>query len=144
MRTTARQTRDNRTITVDFHNEDPYVQLLGAGKAFVECVVAFLLALGFHSHTSRAVAAEGASPATPMMSVFAWVESPSGASSAQGLAGVCSQPEVTALCRPRGAQRRSVQRGARPALVPGEESGVVCSARRPADAGDEHLAGSSP
>src|SRR5713226_9409818 len=47
MRNTARQTRENRTITVDFQNEATYIQLLGDGKAFVECVVAFLLALGF-------------------------------------------------------------------------------------------------
>jgi hypothetical protein len=47
MRTTARQTRENRTITVDFQNEATYFQLLGDGKAFVECVLAFLLALGF-------------------------------------------------------------------------------------------------
>jgi hypothetical protein len=42
MRTTARQTRENRTITVDFQNEATYIQLLGDGKAFVECVLAFL------------------------------------------------------------------------------------------------------
>src|SRR5215470_10280290 len=56
MRTTARQTRKNRTITVDFHNEATYSQLLGDGKAFVECVLAFLLALGFqltHKATCR-------------------------------------------------------------------------------------------
>jgi hypothetical protein len=47
MRNTARQTCDNRTITVDFRNKATDVQLLGDGKAFVECVVAFLLALGF-------------------------------------------------------------------------------------------------
>ena len=47
MRTTARQTRENRTITVDFHNEAIYFQLLGDGKALLECVLAFLLALGF-------------------------------------------------------------------------------------------------
>jgi hypothetical protein len=59
MRTTARQTRDNRTITVDFQNETTYIQLLGDGKAFVECVLAFLLALGLqlkHHDTVRAVA----------------------------------------------------------------------------------------
>jgi hypothetical protein len=39
--------RHNRTITVDFQNEATYVQLLGDGKAFVECVVACLLSLGF-------------------------------------------------------------------------------------------------
>jgi hypothetical protein len=46
MRNTARQTRENRTRTVDFQNETTYFQLLGDGKAFVECVLAFLLALG--------------------------------------------------------------------------------------------------
>src|SRR4029450_7048035 len=44
---TARQTRENRTITVDFQNEATYFQLLGDGKVFVECVIAFLLSLGF-------------------------------------------------------------------------------------------------
>jgi hypothetical protein len=56
MRTTARQPRDNRTITVDFHDEATYVQLLGDSKAFVECVLAFLLAVGFqltHKATCR-------------------------------------------------------------------------------------------
>jgi hypothetical protein len=43
----ARQTRENRTITIDFQNESTYVQLLGDGKAFLECVFAFLFALGF-------------------------------------------------------------------------------------------------
>src|SRR6266853_1679235 len=47
MRSTAHQTRENRTITVDFQNEATYFQLLGDGKAFVELVMAFLLSLGF-------------------------------------------------------------------------------------------------
>ena len=47
MRNTGRQTRENRTITVDFQNETTYFQLLGDGKAFLECVLAFLFALGF-------------------------------------------------------------------------------------------------
>src|SRR6266705_1047036 len=47
MRNTTCQTRENRTITVDFQNEAIYYQLLGDGKAFVECVLAFLFALGF-------------------------------------------------------------------------------------------------
>ena len=47
MRNTTRQTRENRTITVDFQHEATYVQLLSDGKAFVECVMAFLLSLGF-------------------------------------------------------------------------------------------------
>jgi hypothetical protein len=56
MRTTARPTRENRTITVDFHNEATYVQLLNDGKAFLECVLAFVLSLGFqlkHKATCR-------------------------------------------------------------------------------------------
>src|SRR5437660_2594381 len=47
MRNTARQTRENRTLTIDFQNEATYFQLLGDGKAFLECVLAFLLSLGF-------------------------------------------------------------------------------------------------
>src|SRR5574341_2496331 len=56
MSTVAQRTRDNRTITVDFRDDATYVQLLGDGKAFVECVCAFLLALGFqlaHKATCR-------------------------------------------------------------------------------------------
>ena len=56
MRNTARQTRENRTITVDFQNETTYVQLLGDGKAFLELVMAFILSLGFqlkHKATCR-------------------------------------------------------------------------------------------
>jgi hypothetical protein len=47
MGSAAKPTRENRTITVDFQNETTYFQLLGDGKAFVECVLAFLLSLGF-------------------------------------------------------------------------------------------------
>src|SRR5499425_2275741 len=47
MRTTARQPRENRTITVDFQNEATYFQLLGDGKAFLECILAFVMSLGF-------------------------------------------------------------------------------------------------
>ena len=47
MRSTARQTHANRTITVDFQNEATYFKLLGDGKAFVELVLAFGLSLGF-------------------------------------------------------------------------------------------------
>src|SRR5438309_3664314 len=56
MRNAAHQTRANRTITIDFHNEATYFQLLGDGKAFVECVLAFVLALCFqlaHKATCR-------------------------------------------------------------------------------------------
>jgi len=47
MGTAAKQTRENRTITVDFRDDATYLQLLGDGKAFVEFVCAFLLSLGF-------------------------------------------------------------------------------------------------
>jgi hypothetical protein len=56
MHNTARQTRENRTITVDFQHEATYFQLLGDGKAFVEFVIAFILSLGFqlkHKATCR-------------------------------------------------------------------------------------------
>ena len=43
----TKQTRENRTITVDFRDEATYFQLLGDGKAFLECVLAFVLSLGF-------------------------------------------------------------------------------------------------
>ena len=52
----AKRPRENRTITVDFHDETTYFQLLGDGTAFLECVLAFLLALGFqfkHKATCR-------------------------------------------------------------------------------------------
>src|SRR5216683_2476211 len=43
----AKATRENRTITVDFHDDSTYFQLINDGKAFVEFVFAFLLSLGF-------------------------------------------------------------------------------------------------
>src|SRR5216684_3645762 len=56
MRNTARRTRENRTITIDFQHEATYFQLLGDGKALLECVLAFVLSLGFqltHKATCR-------------------------------------------------------------------------------------------
>src|SRR5262245_31147440 len=47
MGTAAKPTRENRTIHVNFQNETTYFHLLGDGKAFVECVLAFVLSLGF-------------------------------------------------------------------------------------------------
>jgi hypothetical protein len=47
MRNAAKRTRENRTITVDFRDEATYFRLIEDGKAFLECVIAFLLALGF-------------------------------------------------------------------------------------------------
>ena len=56
MRNTARQTRENRTLTIDCQNEATSLQLLGDGKALLECVLACVLALGFqltHKATCR-------------------------------------------------------------------------------------------
>ena len=53
--------RKNRTITVDFHNEATYDQLLDDTKAFVEFVLTFLLALGFQLlPTTQAAVSVGA------------------------------------------------------------------------------------
>jgi hypothetical protein len=43
----AKPTRENRTITVAFHDETTYFALLGNTKVFVEFVLAFILSLGF-------------------------------------------------------------------------------------------------
>ena len=43
----TKATRENRTITVNFHDESTYFQLMHDGKAFVECVLAFILSIGF-------------------------------------------------------------------------------------------------
>jgi len=58
----TKPTRHNRTITVDFHDETPYFQLLGDRKAFVECVLAFLLALGFQLTHKASCSAGGGLP----------------------------------------------------------------------------------
>src|SRR5215467_9761470 len=47
MRQTTKPTRENRTITVDFHDETTYFALLGHTQAFLEFVLAFFLAIGF-------------------------------------------------------------------------------------------------
>jgi hypothetical protein len=56
MRKASTQTRANRTITIDFQHEATYVQLLGNGKAFLECMLAFILSIGLpltHKATCR-------------------------------------------------------------------------------------------
>jgi len=51
MRNPARQTRENRTITVDFQNEATYFQLLGDGKALTSPIAEFdLCSCGFLGH----------------------------------------------------------------------------------------------
>ncbi len=47
MEQSAKPTRQNRTITVDFQEPSTYLQLMNDGKAFVKFVFAFLLSLGF-------------------------------------------------------------------------------------------------
>jgi hypothetical protein len=39
--------RQNRPLTLDFHDPAPSFELLSDGKAFVELVLAFILSLGF-------------------------------------------------------------------------------------------------
>src|SRR5438552_8383371 len=55
----AKPTRHNRTITVDFQDEATYFQLLGDTQAFVEFVLAFLLALGFQLTPKASCSAGG-------------------------------------------------------------------------------------
>jgi len=51
--TAATRTRHNRTITVDFQDETTYFRLLDDGKAFLECILAFIMSLGFQlTHTA--------------------------------------------------------------------------------------------
>src|SRR4029450_8410536 len=47
MGTAVKPTRANRTITVDFRDEATYFHLMEDGKALLECVLAFILSLGF-------------------------------------------------------------------------------------------------
>src|SRR5216683_1841519 len=56
----AKPRRHNRTITVDFRDEATYFALLGTTKAFVEFVLAFILAIGFQL-THKASCSEGGS-----------------------------------------------------------------------------------
>src|SRR5262245_23880836 len=56
MRNTARRTRENRTITGDFRTEATNVQLMDDDKAFLECILAFVMTRGFqlkHNATCR-------------------------------------------------------------------------------------------
>jgi hypothetical protein len=55
---TAKPIRQNRTITIDFHDETTYFALLSNTKAFVEFVLAYILALGFQL-THKASCSQG-------------------------------------------------------------------------------------
>jgi len=63
---------------------------------------------------------------------------PASGGPAQRLARVCAGPAVTPLCRPRHHHGWGGQLRARPTVVSGQESRLVCGPRRPADAGDEY------
>jgi hypothetical protein len=63
---------------------------------------------------------------------------------AQRFARMCAGPTVAPLCRSRHCHGWDGQWRACAALDSGEESGLVCGARRSTDAGDQHPAGSSP
>ena len=65
-------------------------------------------------------------------------------SPAQKLAGGGIGPATPPFCRSHHGHGGRRAWRARSQLVPGEESGLVCGARRPQDAGDEHGSGSSP
>ena len=56
---TAKAIRANRTITVDFHDEATYDRLLDDTKAFVELILAFLLATGFQLFHKASCSASG-------------------------------------------------------------------------------------
>src|SRR5882672_10686456 len=58
----AKPTRDNRTITVDFHDETTYVALLGNTKALVEFVLAFRLSRGLQRTPQARGSAGGGLP----------------------------------------------------------------------------------
>src|SRR5215468_6212143 len=81
MRNTTRRPRENRTITVDFQNEVPYCQLLGDGKAFVELVIAFVMALGFQLAHKATCHGHGCLTRHSHYARSGWVASPSGGSS---------------------------------------------------------------
>src|SRR5882724_10309536 len=83
MRNTARQTRDNRTITVDFHDETTYFKLLDDRRAFVEFILAFLLALGFQLKHKATCGGGGCLTRHSHYMRVRVGESPSGASSAR-------------------------------------------------------------
>ena len=59
MERTAKPIRENRTITVDFHDETTYFALVGTTQAFIEFVLAFMLAIGFQLiHRCKAFATD--------------------------------------------------------------------------------------
>jgi len=59
MCTAAKPTQEDRTITVDFRDEATYFRLIEDGKAFVECVLVFLLVLGFQLKHKATCAGRG-------------------------------------------------------------------------------------
>ena len=83
MQNPARQSRENRTITIDFQNEATYFQLLDDGQAFLECVLAFVLSMGFQlKHKATCHGGERLTRHSHYVR-FGWVGSPSGGYSAR-------------------------------------------------------------
>ena len=72
MAQTTKATRQNRPLTVDFQDPSTYFELINDGKAFVVCVLAFILSIGFQlAHIDNAITYKGlcfAQPATPALS----------------------------------------------------------------------------
>ena len=66
MRHSARQTREPRTIPIDFQNEATYVPRLGAGKALLEWLLACGLSLDLPLHPKATCGGGGAAPVTRM------------------------------------------------------------------------------
>ena len=90
------RTRHNRTITVDFHDEATYLQLLGDGKAFLECVIAFVLVSWFSAQRNKATCSGGGrlTRHSHYVRVRLGGTSPSGGSSAPRVAR-CSRSSPT-------------------------------------------------
>ena len=105
MRNTARQTRENRTITIDFQTEATYIRLLSDGKAFLECVLAFVMSLGFQLKHKATCGAVDASRATRIMSVSGWGASPSGGSSARHVERSSRSSRISSCATARCALR---------------------------------------
>ena len=80
---TAKATRQNRTITVDFQDEATYFQLLDEPRRLSSSSSPSSSPSAFSSTTRRAVATVGVSLATPITSASVWAGSPSGAFSAR-------------------------------------------------------------
>jgi hypothetical protein len=129
MRTTARQTRANRPITVDFRNETAYWQLLDDRKAFLACVLAFACPWACSCNTRPPGVAAGAAPATRMTSGAGWVGSLCGVFSARRAAPCARSCRPSSSALARCVRRWPAMRCGRPMA---SASGTDFSTRRQA------------